>query len=365
MDLVGPLEKSARGHQYILVIVDYTSRYPEAIPLRKANAKNIAKELVQVFSRVGIPREILTDQGTPLISRIMKELCQLFNIHALKTSVYHPQTDGLVERFNRTLKGMLRKVVSRDGRDWDLLLPYLLFAVREVLQSSTGFSPFEILYGRHPRGIVDILRETWEEQVAQGTNLVQHVEQMRERMARIAPLVHEHMKQAQDAQKRHYDKKAVAREFNKGDRVMVLVPTTESRLLAQWQGPYEILDKVSPVNYRVSQPNRRKKEAILHINLLKRWRDREACLVAVGDPMVSWQPPEQTVMISSDRTPEQAEEARSLVERSEDVFSSLPGRTQDIEHDIATEPGVTIRVKSYRIPQAKRESIRVENQENA
>ena len=163
MDIVGPLEKTARGHQYILVILDYATRYPEAIPLRKANAKSIAKELVQMFTRVGIPKTLFTDQGTPLVSRVMKELCQLFKVRSLRTSVYHPQTDGLVERFNQTLKGMLRKVVSRDGKDWDLLLPYLLFAVREIPQSSTGFSPFEILYGRHPRGILDVLKKTWEE----------------------------------------------------------------------------------------------------------------------------------------------------------------------------------------------------------
>uniref|UniRef100_A0A8C5MNG8 Integrase catalytic domain-containing protein n=1 Tax=Leptobrachium leishanense TaxID=445787 RepID=A0A8C5MNG8_9ANUR len=231
MDLVGPLDKSARGHQYILVILDYATRYPEAIPMRKANSQNIAKELVHVFARVGIPKEILTDQGTPFVSRLMRELCKALSIRTLRTSVYHPQTDGLVERFNRTLKGMLRKVVSRDGKDWDLLLPYLLFAVREVPQSSTGFSPFELLYGRHPRGILDVLRETWEEQGVPGTNVVQHVEQMQGRMARIVPLVRQHMEQAQSVQKLHYDQRATVREFKRGDRVMVLVPTAESKLL--------------------------------------------------------------------------------------------------------------------------------------
>lgn len=119
MDLVGPVVKSARGHQHILVILDYATRYPEAIPLRNTSAKAIAKELVQVFSRVGIPKEILTDQGTPFMSRVTKELCILYKISHLRTSVYHPQTDGLVERFNKTLKNMLKKVVDKDGRNWD------------------------------------------------------------------------------------------------------------------------------------------------------------------------------------------------------------------------------------------------------
>ena len=162
MDLVGPLMESTRGHQHILVIMDYATRYPEAIPLRKTSAKTIAKELFQVFSRVGLPKEVLTDQGTPFMSRVTKELCKLLKVTQLRTSVYHPQTDGLVERFNKTLKQMLRRVVDKDGKNWDYLLPYLMFAIREVPQSSTGFSPFELLYGRNPRGLLDIARETWE-----------------------------------------------------------------------------------------------------------------------------------------------------------------------------------------------------------
>uniref|UniRef100_A0A8C5R7L0 Gypsy retrotransposon integrase-like protein 1 n=1 Tax=Leptobrachium leishanense TaxID=445787 RepID=A0A8C5R7L0_9ANUR len=282
MDIVGPLEKSARGHQYILVILDYATRYPEAVPLRKANARNIARELVQVFARVGIPKEILTDQGTPFVSRLMKELCHLLKIQALKTSVYHPQTDGLVERFNRTLKGMLRKVVNREGKDWDMLLPYLLFAIREIPQSSTRFSPFELLYGRHPRGLLDILRETWEGQGVTGTNPIQYVVGIRERMARVIPLVRQHMERAQETQSHIYNQKATARRFSQGDRVMILVPTAESKLLAHWQGPYEVLEQTGPVNYRIRQPDRRKKEQIYHVNLLKPWQDREACVSQTG-----------------------------------------------------------------------------------
>ncbi|KAG6935298.1 hypothetical protein G0U57_015137, partial [Chelydra serpentina] len=101
-DLIGPLEKTARGHQHVLVVLDYATRYPKAVPLRHTASKTIAKELVQIFARVGLPKEILTDQGTPFMSKLMKDLCSLLHVQALRTSVYHPQTDGLVERFNRT-----------------------------------------------------------------------------------------------------------------------------------------------------------------------------------------------------------------------------------------------------------------------
>nr|XP_014426932.1 protein NYNRIN-like [Pelodiscus sinensis] len=133
LNLVGPLEKSGRGHSYILVIVDYATRCPEAVPLKRATAPAIAEALVKLFSWVGLPRELLTDQGTNLTSKVMTELCKVLQIRKLRTSVYHPQTDGLVERFNRTLKWMLRKFSQDDPREWDKLLLALKFAVREFL----------------------------------------------------------------------------------------------------------------------------------------------------------------------------------------------------------------------------------------
>ncbi len=153
MDLIGPLEWSARGHRFALVLVNYATRYPEAVALRNISAKSVAEALFSMISRVGIPKEILTDQGTAFMSRTIRELYELLGINSVRTSVYHPQTDGLVERFNRTLKTMIRKFVHEDAKNWDKWLEPLLFAVREVPQASTGFSPFELLYGRQPRGV--------------------------------------------------------------------------------------------------------------------------------------------------------------------------------------------------------------------
>ena len=152
MDIVGPLPRSSSGKWYILVICDYATRYPEAVALRTIDANAVAEELLTFFSRVGVPEEILTDQGTNFMSQLLSEAYRLLKIKPIRTTPYHPQTDGLVERFNGTLKAMLKKAASEDGRDWDRLLPYLLFAYREVPQASTGFSPFELLYGHNVRG---------------------------------------------------------------------------------------------------------------------------------------------------------------------------------------------------------------------
>ena len=205
LDIVGPLPKTSRGHRYILVLVDYATRYPEALPLRAATAKAVARELMLLFSRVGIAKEVLTDQGSCFMSRVMKELLRLLQVKQLRTSVYHPQTDGLVERFNKTLKQMLKKAMDLDGKNWDQLLPHVLFAVREVPQASTGFSPFELLYGRRPRGILDIAKEAWESQPSPHRTTLDHVEQVWDRMTQVWPIVREHLRQAQQALVRVYN----------------------------------------------------------------------------------------------------------------------------------------------------------------
>ena len=359
MDIVGPLPKSSRGHRYILVILDYATRYPEAIPLRSATGKVVAREMFLLFSRVGLPEGILTDQGSCFMSKVMKCLCQSLKVKQIRTSVYHPQTDGLVERFNKTLKHMLRKVIAVDGKNWDQLLPYVLFSIREVPQGSTGFSPFELLYGRRPRGLLDVAKEAWEQQPSTQRSIVEHVEQMHHRMTQVWPLVREHMQQAQAQQAQVYNRGAQVREFKPGDKVMVLIPTNDCKFLAKWQGPYEILERVGPVNYRVRQTGRRKAQQLYHVNLLKPWREP---LPVPSNVLVANLPPQvlPPVKMGDQLSSRQGQDLRELLDRNRDVFSEAPGRTTVIAHDIRTEPGKTVRLRPYRIPEARREAIRNE-----
>ncbi|KAI2658233.1 Transposon Ty3-G Gag-Pol polyprotein [Labeo rohita] len=352
MDLVGPLPKSARGHEHILVIVDYATRFPEAMPLRKATAKNIAKELFLLCTRVGIPAEILTDQGTPFMSRLMADLCRLLRVKQIRTTVFHPQTDGLVERFNQTLKQMLKRVAAEDRRDWDLMIPYVLFGVREIPQASTGFTPFELLFGRQPRGLLDVAREAWEQQQpAPLRSAIEHVREMRERIERVMPLVREHLTKAQQSQQRIYNRAAQPREFQPGDRVMVLVPTSACKFLATWQGPYTVIERIGPVTYRLRQPGRRREEQLYHVNLLKRWvgtREQLTALASV-DPAV--------IDVGDHLSAAQKTELSHLVSQFSDVFSTRPGQTNVIQHDIRTPPGVIVRQRPYRVPEARRQAI--------
>ena len=110
IDLIGPLTPtSSEGHKYILTMVDYASRYPEAFPLKGCTAKEISYALISVFSRIGIPEEILTDQGRQFTANYVQELMDIMDIKHLVTSPYHPICNGLVESFNLTLKQMLYK----------------------------------------------------------------------------------------------------------------------------------------------------------------------------------------------------------------------------------------------------------------
>jgi len=208
MDIVGPLPRSSSGKRYILVICDYATRYPEAVALRSIDANNVAEELIKVFARVGVPEEILTDQGPNFISQLLSEVYRLLHIKPIRTTPYHPQTDGLVERFNHTLKAMLRKTAAEEGKDWDRLLPYLLFAYREVPQASTGFSPFELLYGRCVRGPLDVLKESWEASTKSSESVVSYVLTIQQRLAKLRDIVRDNLKDAQDVQKRWYDRHA-------------------------------------------------------------------------------------------------------------------------------------------------------------
>lgn len=135
MDIIGPLPRSSAGNKYVLVLCNYATHYPEAIPLKSIDAELVTKELMKVFARVGVLQEILADQGSNFTSQLLAELYRLLHICPIRTSPYHPQTDGLVKRFNHTLKSMLQKRATNEGKDWDKLIPYLLFTYTEVLQA--------------------------------------------------------------------------------------------------------------------------------------------------------------------------------------------------------------------------------------
>lgn len=251
MDIVGPLEKTKAGNRYVLVITYYATRYPEVFPLKFIKSRVVASALIQLLSRVDFPKSIVTDQGSNFISDLLKQVYKLLGTKGVRTTPYHPQTDGLTEPFNQTLKQMLRKFVMDKSDDWDQWLPYLLFAYREVYQASTGFFPFELLHGQEVRGPLVLLKDMWNggQDCVSPTLIVDYVVQMREKLEAMGTLAEEHMAVAQKLQKTWYDQKARTRNFEPGTQVLVMQPTDASKLSAKWQGPFEVLRKLGPVTY--------------------------------------------------------------------------------------------------------------------
>ena len=185
------------------MVCDYATKYPEAVPLKTIDAECIAEELVKIFEQMGIPKEILTDQGSNFTSQLLAEVYCLLHIMPFEpVLIYHPQTDGLVERFNKTLKEMLQKTAVEFGRDRDRLIPYVLFAYREMPQESTRFSPFELVYGGEVRGPLDVLKETWESCPRSDESILSRVILVRERLEKMATLIQTNMAKAQSQQKR-------------------------------------------------------------------------------------------------------------------------------------------------------------------
>ena len=142
---------------------------------------------------------------------------------------------------------------------------------REVPQASTGFSPFELVYGRQVRGPLDIIKESWEADKRSNESVVSHVLTVQDRLSKMSELARENLRKAQTVQKRWYDKNSRERTFQAGEQVLVLLPSTTNKLLAQWQGPYPVIRKITPVTYEVDMFDHKKPKRMFHVNMLKKW----------------------------------------------------------------------------------------------
>ncbi len=146
------LSLTTSGNRYALVFMDYLTRWAEVFPMKDMTSATIAKLFVnEVITRHGAPSKLLSDRGQNFLSGLMDSVYKYFKIHKINTCPYSPQTDGLVERFNRTLSTMLAAYSNSAQNDWDLHLPLVLFAYRTILQSTTGITPFGAVYGREAR----------------------------------------------------------------------------------------------------------------------------------------------------------------------------------------------------------------------
>ena len=145
IDIIGPLPVyQESGNRFMLTVLDLCTHYPGAIPLKQHTAANVAQALGTVFSRFGFPQEILSDQGSDFMSELMQVFLNEFSVHHIRTSPYHPQSNGACERFSGTVKTTIRSLLDRFPDSWDTALPRVLSAYRGVPVETLGCSPFEL-----------------------------------------------------------------------------------------------------------------------------------------------------------------------------------------------------------------------------
>ena len=174
-------------------MIDYATRYPEAVALPSIETERVAEALMAMFSRVGIPSEMLIEHESRVRIEVMNEVSRLLSLQALTTIPYQPYSKGPMEKL---LKRVLLTMCAERPNDWDKYFPALLFAVREIPQESLGFSPFELLYGCNVRGPMQILRELWsvEETDEHARLTYQYVIDLRERLEKTCKLAQDNVR---------------------------------------------------------------------------------------------------------------------------------------------------------------------------
>ncbi|KAL5018852.1 hypothetical protein ScPMuIL_004574 [Solemya velum] len=340
VDLVGPLNRTDRGNRYILVTCDYATKYPVAVTIKDQSSETVADALVAIIARA----------------------------------------NGQVERFNGTLKKILRWYAQKEPQNWDKHLPYVLFAYREVPQATTGFSPFELLYGRQVRGPLALLREEWEEPTDSSTSVLSYILEVRERLSTMSEMAKIRAEDEKQKQKFYYDRKARSRKLVVGQKILVLLPINRNKLLAQWKGPFTVEEQTGPVDYRIKI---RGKSKVFHVNMLKPWFEREVIdqkkdtlaavelLCALGDerdeeqdeicnPLLVPKETFEDINFGPDLTVDQLEDVKHICSNYPHVLVDIPGRTDKAVHSVKTCSDKSVFQKPYPLPFALREQVEKE-----
>ncbi|GFO32953.1 gypsy retrotransposon integrase-like protein 1 [Plakobranchus ocellatus] len=275
IDLVGPLPVSNDKYEYLLTLVDVSTRWAEAVPLRRITAKDVAEALFSIFTRLGFPKEIQSDRGQQFMTNLLAEFNSLCDIKHFVSTPYHPQTNGIVERFHSTLKSIIIKPSHESPSEWSRFVPAALFAYRGQVHSSTGFSPFYLLFGRAPRGPMQILSDVFlNKNLSRDTSFqYQYVIDLHNRIRKGWRIAQESVRDSASVSRFRHEPKSRLKHFMPGDEVLVLLPTSDNKLVLSYKGPYTVVEKRTGVVYLVDLGDRK---CTFHVNLLRKYK-RSTC----------------------------------------------------------------------------------------
>jgi Integrase zinc binding domain/Integrase core domain len=272
IDFVGPLPRTQRGKKYIIVAMDYLTKWPEARAVSEATAEATVNFIYeQIICQHGCPQIILSDRGTHFNNQMVKKLTEKFKINHLLSTPYHPQTNGLVERFNRTLCESLAKL-SLKNNDWDLYIAPTLFAYRTTKHSTTKIEPFFLVYGRAARLTIDEKQaENVNAENDRLFNLIDHVPSTRNKAK-------QQIAQSQIKQKDRHDKTVTQpNQFQIGDKVLyfnvVLDQSHSGKFNPKWKGPFAIQQVLPHEAYKLQTMDGQSISTPINGNLLKAYHE--------------------------------------------------------------------------------------------
>lgn len=267
------LDKCKGGYEYILVIVDHFTRFAQAYATTNKSGKTVADRIFNDFAlKFGFPSRIHHDQGGEFENQLFSQLQTYSGVAGSRTTPYHPQGNGQVERFNRTLLQMLKTLTERQKSNWKESLNKLLYAYNCTRCEVTGFSPFYLLYGRSPRLPVDMLFNLNSDPGV--ANHSEYLEKWKRGMQEAHQIAREHAQKASARNKKNYDSKVRCSELQRGDRVLVRNLTPRGgpgKLRNYWEDSIHTvvrqLGENTPI-YEVRPEQGKGRSRVLHRNLL-------------------------------------------------------------------------------------------------
>ncbi|KAF0153184.1 MAG: hypothetical protein FD188_3384, partial [Ignavibacteria bacterium] len=246
IDVVGgkeTLPTTPRGNKYIFVMIDLFTRYVVAVSIPDQQAPTISDALINRFILIfGTPKKIISDQGANFESAIFANLCALWRIHKSRTTAYHPAANGACERVNRTIKRGLQKTLNQENlENWDMALPHVIFAYNTSVHSTTGFTPFFLMFGTEARIPAEIIVGTPKLENSPSAYAQTHCKTLDKAFENVR----ETLKMSQKRMKDQYDIGAYSRIFKPGDQVRIrlknLAFKPASKLRSPWSDLFEII----------------------------------------------------------------------------------------------------------------------------
>lgn len=272
MDIVGPLPETGRGNKCILTFQDALTKYSAAIALPNQQATEVARAFVEeIVCRYGTPEVLLTDQGTNFLSATFKAVCRLLHLEKIQTTAYHPESNGALERSHRTLAEYLKGYVDEDQANWDEWLPYAMFTYNTTPHTSTGFTPYSLVFGDEAELPTALKREPQPLYSYDDYGL-----ELRERLRAAWTAARGHLRVSKEKAKVKYDQGTKERVFQVGDHVLLRDETVDkgksAKLTPKWIGPYEVKGVPTASNCIIKKG---RKEVNVHVNRLKTFRSEK------------------------------------------------------------------------------------------